>query len=105
MKKITIIIFVSLIAVFAGYNIYFSYNNSGKLSNLMLANVEALANDENKEGYQSMLITDLGSSTQCVDNILYSVARYNITCLGKGSLECASGVYATLTPIGNCYTV
>lgn len=44
MKKLIIVAFVAAITTIAGYNIYSSQANE-KLSNLMLANIEALANN------------------------------------------------------------
>ncbi len=53
------IIAVVAIAAVAGYNVYTSLNNNGNLSDLALANVEALA-DSNEGGFDCL--------NGCVDN-------------------------------------
>ncbi len=45
MKKIIVVFFVAVVAAFAGYGIHL-FQPSTKLSDLVLANVEALALDE-----------------------------------------------------------
>ena len=42
---------IAVVAIFAGYNMYQSNMNSKNLSDVMLANVEALAQDENNKNY------------------------------------------------------
>ena len=37
---------IAVVAIFAGYNVYQSNMNSNELSDVMLANLEALAGDE-----------------------------------------------------------
>lgn len=57
-KKIMGLIAVVAIATVAGYNVYTSQNNNGKLSDLALANVEALAdpNESSQKGCKLNLL-------------------------------------------------
>lgn len=103
MKKTIIVTFIAVITVIAGYNIYTS-QTSENLSSLMLANIEALANDgEDDKGVQSIIIEDLGNDTECINNVRYSIVSYRVNCIGKGSLPCTGGVYSKYTRMGECH--
>lgn len=57
-KKIMGLIAVVAIVTVAGYNVYTSQNNNGKLSDLALSNVEALAdpNESSQKGCKLNLL-------------------------------------------------
>ena len=89
-------------------NNIFSYNvccscsswslSVNSLSNIVLANVEALAfREDDSKGVGTILTHDLGKGTKCENGILYSVYKYSIDCFGEGTLPCQSGTY-TLPP-------
>ena len=76
------------------------------LSNIVLANVEALAfREDDSKGVGTILTHDLGKGTKCENGILYSVYKYSIDCFGEGTLPCQSGTYESFSPMGKCYEV
>jgi len=77
-KKIFAILIVAVVAVFAGYNVYQS-QKGGMMSDLMLANVEALANN-----------TENGGEVSCTAST---------PCGSGGSVSC-SGVSGCASYIG-----
>lgn len=83
-KKIFAAFFVAVVAVFASYNIYRS-QNIVSMSDLALANVEALANsDEVKTGYKR-------TTSQCPPPLSY-----------KTSVSCSSGGDETFCSSSDC---
>lgn len=90
------------IAAVAAVNVNFNNEAEDALSALNLENVEALAQSENQQGAESIIITDMGSTTECVNGNLYSINTFFLTCLGKGRLQCQSGSYQEATYIGIC---
>ena len=104
-KKLMGIVTIIAIAAVAGYNVYASRSNV-KLSDLALANVEALAfREDDSKGVGTILTHDLGKGTKCENGILYSVYKYSIDCFGEGTLPCQSGTYESFSPMGKCYEV
>lgn len=77
-KKLFIAMAVVVTIAFSGFNIYQSQNTE-KLANLTMNNVEALAAGESTTGYKYVHYPDDGDegaeATKC-------------TCTGKGSLDC-----------------
>lgn len=74
MKKIIKLAFVAAFAAIAGYGVYTS-QKSDSVSDLLLANVEALANDtESSDGYK-YVFPGSDPSVKCV-------------CSGSGSKSC-----------------
>ena len=74
MKKIVKLAFVAAFAAIAGYGVYTS-QKSDSVSDLLLANVEALANDtESSDGYK-YVFPGSEPSVKCV-------------CSGSGSKSC-----------------
>ncbi len=74
MKKIVKLAFVAAFAAIAGYGVYTS-QKSDSVSDLLLANVEALANDtESSDGYK-YVFPGSDPSVKCV-------------CSGSGSKSC-----------------
>lgn len=55
-KKLLGIMAVSAIVTFAGYNVYVSHSKEVKLSKLLLANVEALAQNESGDSKKCTVI-------------------------------------------------
>jgi len=90
-------------------NLYLILRSSHEnMSAVALANVEALAQDESGGGsreVKSVIITDLGTGTDCVNNVLYDVSRYSVNCIGDGKLPCTSGIYEKYTARGKCSLV
>ena len=106
-KKIFGGILAVAIAAVAAVNVNINNEAEDALSALSLANVEALAQNENgggeeDKGAESIIITDLGNTAECVSGNLYSVHSFLVTCLGKGKLPCQSGTYRNLTYVGIC---
>ena len=56
-KNVVKSIMIAVVAIFAGYNVYQSNMNSNELSDVMLANVEALAQGESTTSSCSYRIT------------------------------------------------
>lgn len=71
-KKGFVVVFIIAVAIVAGYNVYQLQKVDG-LSSLAVANIEALANDEVKLGYER-------TTTQCPPPIEY-----------QSSVSCSSG--------------
>ncbi|MCC2599271.1 NVEALA domain-containing protein [Sphingobacterium sp. FBM7-1] len=101
-KKIFGGILAVAIAAVAAVNVNFNNESEDALSALSLANVEALAQNENTGGAESIIITDLGRTTECVSGNLYSISSYLVTCLGNGTLPCQGGTYRSTTHMGIC---
>lgn len=106
MKKIIKIAFVTAFVAVAGYGVY-ANQKADSMSDLMLANMEALANDDELDDGKvaDVFIQDLGEETKCQDGTLYLVKHYKISCFGIGTIKCQSGTYASYSPIGNCYEI
>lgn len=102
MKKVTKITLAIFLATITGYSVYANLP-SRKISDITLANIEALANDESNTGASSVLTTDLGNGSKCENGTFYSVQSYRIDCFGSGNLTCNSGTYSSYTPMGPCY--
>ena len=70
----------------AAHGVYLS-KTVNSLSNIVLANVEALAfREDDSKGVGTILTHDLGS-------------------FGEGTLPCQSGTYESFSPMGKCYEV
>ena len=63
---------IAVVAIFAGYNVYQSNMNSNELSDVMLANVEALAQSEG--------FVDDGTCYKSISTAAGSQVRYCGTC-------------------------
>lgn len=71
----------------AAHGVYLS-KTVNSLSNIVLANVEALAfREDDSKGVGTILTHDLGKGTKCENGILYSVYKYSIDCFGEGTLQ------------------
>ncbi|HLT87008.1 MAG TPA: NVEALA domain-containing protein [Sphingobacterium sp.] len=101
-KKILGSIVAVAIAAVAAVNVNFNNEAGNGIVALSVTNVEALAQNENTEGAESIIVTDMGSTTQCVNGNLYSVNSFAVTCLGKGRLPCQSGTFQNITYVGIC---
>ena len=67
----------------AAHGVYLS-KTVNSLSNIVLANVEALAfREDDSKGVGTILTHDLGKGTKCENGILYSVYKYSIDCFGE----------------------
>ena len=105
MKKLIIISLVIMFVAVAAHGVYLS-KTVNSLSNIVLANVEALAfREDDSKGVGTILTHDLGKGTKCENGILYSVYKYSIDCFGEGTLPCQSGTYESFSPMGKCYEV
>ena len=93
MKKLFKLAFVAAIAAVAGNNIYQSQSVMNGMSEMALANVEALASGENSKGAQSIIIQDKGSGWDCINGYHYNIIYYRVECVGEGNLPCESGDY------------
>ena len=75
-KKIMGLIAVVAIVTVAGYNVYTSQNNNGKLSDLALSNVEALA-DPSEGGFDCVNgCVDNGNGCYCYQLYPYFLEHY-----------------------------
>jgi len=117
MKK-TIIRSIALaaLAIVAGYNVYQSNVKTNDLSDLALANVEALANLEGfvfvgdastvTKGVKNVIYTDMGRDDDCIMGRTQYVYKIYVSCLGEGNLPCREGNYEkvekTNIPCGVC---
>jgi hypothetical protein len=88
--------------VAAAFNVNMN-TQSSDMSDLSLANVEALA-QESGGGYgaQSIIIVDKGRRIDCVNNTQIIIEKYDVTCLGRGNLQCTPGGYERMTRGGYC---
>ena len=92
MKKLIIISLVIMFVAVAAHGVYLS-KTVNSLSNIVLANVEALAfREDDSKGVGTILTHDLGKG-------------YSIDCFGEGTLPCQSGTYESFSPMGKCYEV
>ena len=89
MKKIIRVAFAATFACIAGYGIYTSQQESG-LSELALANIEALANGESSNNCSGGGVANVHCP---IWNIKYSVdfTGPNIECSTGGSYKCEDG--------------
>ena len=98
MKKLKLKI--AMAAVVADVAGYVTYQNQAKevMSELVLANVEALANMEYGDGFASVVVTELPPSGRCKGGVWYECENYSSVCLGSGSLNCVQGTIRNCTP-------
>jgi hypothetical protein len=98
-NKISMIVVATLMFVGA---LFFSVEqkDDGKWT---FAAVSTFAQGETPTGYQSVIITDMGSSYTCDPPTLYKVQSYSSVCLGlgQGTLGCP-GSFQIMTPAGPC---
>ena len=87
-----------------------------RLSDLALANVEALANLEGfvfvgdastvTKGVKNVIYTDMGRDDDCIMGRTQYVYKIYVSCLGEGNLPCREGNYEkvekTNIPCGVC---
>lgn len=100
MKKLIIISLVIKFVAVAAHGVYLS-KTVNSLSNIVLANVEALAFREDDSKGVGLYLRMFGKGTKCENGILYSVYKYSIDCFGEGTLPCQSGTYESFSPMGN----
>lgn len=85
MKKVIKLAFVAVFIAVAGYGVY-TNQTSAAISDLVLANVEALANDENDEGVAKV---DKIKNEYIDANTGEKRTVITIICDGTGPLDCA----------------
>ena len=116
MKKFIKFAFVAAIVAVTGYNVYQSNVKTNDLSDLALANVEALANLEGfvfvgdastvTKGVKNVIYTDMGRDDDCIMGRTQYVYKIYVSCLGEGNLPCREGNYEkvekTNIPCGVC---
>ena len=79
-KKIFVALIVAVVVTFAGYNIYQSQRTEVTMSDLVMANVEALADSRE-------------SSADCTfGNVSYDQYSNTLHCSGNGTLCCRKPV-------------
>jgi hypothetical protein len=82
-----------VIAAVAVVNVTLSLNTkSNNLSAISLANVEALAG-ENENGVAQIIITDSGREIIEQNNQYLSCRKNRVDCKGKGSYDCTPGYF------------
>ena len=92
-KKFIKVAFVAAIALVGGVNV-FNAQKANALSDIALANVEALANFEN--GGKKIIIDNLISMNY---NPYAITATYERTCPSGGVHECSPGTFTIVTPM------
>ncbi|MDR1782777.1 MAG: NVEALA domain-containing protein [Dysgonamonadaceae bacterium] len=96
MKTKTLLTILAIIAICAVAKYNFSHNlRTEEMSDLMLANIEALTQGESGENYyvSTIIRTEDGRETIIIDGGTYQNCRKSIiTCCGEGTLFCISGV-------------
>ena len=76
-RKLLSMVVVAIVAIVAGYNVYISQNET-KLSDLALANVEALADNESGGGDKTCTYNKVSKDEE----------KHELKCTGKGSQCC-----------------
>jgi hypothetical protein len=89
-KKWMGIMFIGMLAATAGYNVYASQNEA-KLSDLMLDNVEALANENGGGKYIRHTHQTTSSTTNPSTGCMIIKTTTTMTCMPNGTAYCASG--------------
>ncbi|HUH18102.1 hypothetical protein [Albibacterium sp.] len=44
-----------------------------------------------EDGVKSIIISDTGTTTECIANKVHNVISFTVICLGDGNLQCVSG--------------
>jgi len=102
-KRILSGVFALALMATVGYGVNKSMNNDANLSDLALANVEALAQGEtNPTGYAAALTTLISKSSRCVNSIAITTETYNVQCLGEGDMACTPGTTTIEYESGRC---
>lgn len=94
-KKILSAAFAVAIMAIAGYNVYMNQEKNN-LSELALANIEALADPEGNvttKYVKNMNIIDLGKKDDCIDDYVHHILTYRVDCMGEGNLPCQQGTF------------
>ena len=97
-------IFALALLATAGWGVNKSMNSDAILSDLALANVEALANGEIVEPggrYGIVTIYETGLEWRCIDGIAYQIVYSDSDCYTDGNLICP-GPQMTGEEIGYC---
>ena len=107
-KKMLSAAFAVVIMAVAGYNVYMNQEKNN-LSELALANIEALADPEGNvttKYVKNMNIIDLGKEDKCINGYLCHILYYRVDCMGEGNLPCQEGTFArTEKTESKCYNV
>jgi len=111
MKK-TIIGSIAIVAIaaVAAFNVQLNTTDN-KLSNISLANVEALAktdtpNENQDKGVATVTITLLGrESSGCVEGVIFTCDAYFIDCIGTGKMQCERTILLCNCSQTRCYSV
>ena len=91
-KKILSAMFAVAIMAVAGYNVYVNQTKNG-MSELALANIEALADPESSNGVKTVSITELGTDEDCVEGRVHKFHYFQISCLGEGNIPCTPSIF------------
>ena len=107
-KKIFSAAFAVVIMAVAGYNVYMNQAKS-KMSELALANIEALADPEGNvttKYVKNINIKDLGKEDKCINGYFCHILYYQVICVGEGNLPCQEGTFArTEKTETECYII
>lgn len=93
-KKILSGLFALALLATAGYGVNKSTKSNVNLSDLALANVEALANNEGPgigepgEDYKYVVLFEIGRENICVNGNVIRIVTYGSDCYFDGSLTC-----------------
>jgi hypothetical protein len=104
-KKILIGIAAAAVAAIAAVNVNVS-SKKNLLSDISLANIEALGVGESNSGFQQIVISQVGQpQSDCVNGRWVTKTTTKRECRGKGNLPCTSGTYVLTETGGNCVVV
>lgn len=104
-KRILSGLFALALLATAGFGVQKSMKSEAGLSDLALANVEALAQNEDgndSKGYASVLTTLMSTHIRCVNTIAITTKTFNVNCLGEGDMECTEGTTIIEYESGRC---
>lgn len=91
------------ILVIATISVSLAQKDNNQLSDIALANIEALSQYEEGTGAASVTLTDLGITGRCIGSVWNECQTYYSECYGSGSIGCTSGkIYKNCIPRGRC---
>jgi hypothetical protein len=104
MKKYILgVIAIIVIVIVAALNVGINTEDQ-KLSNISLANVEALAL-ENADGYSKVTIIEVSSTGGCVGNQYMTCILFSTECSGTGHLSCVGESWIECFTEGPCHWI
>ena len=82
-----------VVVAVAAWNLNISFKAYRGMSDIALANVEALANESLTGGYGNTLSSDKGREVICVEGKCRDCRKLQISCFSSGTIQCPAESY------------